>query len=74
MSLLAIPFGVKRGRSSGFMSGIGIVLGLVFLYWTLYSSGLALAYYGKIPAFFAAVIPSVGMLFFGIWGIQRTKL
>jgi lipopolysaccharide export system permease protein len=74
MSLLAIPFGVKRGRSSGFMSSIGVVLGLVFLYWTLYSSGLALGYYGRIPAFFAAVVPSVGMLLFGIWSIQRTKL
>jgi len=74
MSLLAIPFGVRRGRSSGLMGSIGIVLGLVFLYWTLYSSGIALGYYDRVPAFFAATLPSLGMLLLGIWGIQRTKL
>lgn len=73
MSLLAIPFGIKRGRSSGVMSSIGIVLGLVFLYWTLYSSGLAMGYYGRIPAFFAATLPSLAMLLFGIWSMQRTR-
>jgi lipopolysaccharide export system permease protein len=74
MSMLAIPFGVKRGRSGGVMGSIGIVLGLVFIYWTFYSSGMALGYYGRVPAFFAATFPSLVMLVFGIWGIQRIRL
>jgi len=73
MSLLAIPLGVKRGRTGGLMGSVGIVLGLVFVYWTLYSSGIALGYYGRVPPFFAATLPSFGMLLFGIWGIQKTR-
>jgi lipopolysaccharide export system permease protein len=73
MSLLAIPFSIRKGRSGGIMGNIGIVLGLVFFYWTFYSSGLALGYHDRLPPFISAALPSLMMFLMGIWGIQKTR-
>ncbi len=62
MSLLAIPFALARGRSGGTMGSLGIALGMVFLYWIFYSSGLALGYHGKVPPLLAVSSPNLIML------------
>lgn len=72
MALLAIPFSIQRGRAGGVMSSVGVVLVLVFIFWTLYSSGLAMGYHGRVPPLFAATVPSLLMGAGGIFAIRRT--
>lgn len=70
MSLLGIPFATERARQGGLMKNVGICLGLVFLYWAFYSSGLTLGNYGQIPPIMAAWIPNLvsgGLAVFLIW-------
>lgn len=61
MSLLGIPFSVRRARSGGAMIGVAICLGLVFVYWIFYSSALTLGNYGQLPPIAAAWIPNAVM-------------
>jgi len=61
MSLVGIPFSVRRARSGGVMLNIGICLGLIFAYWIIYSSALTLGNYGQIPPLIAAWFPNLAM-------------
>ncbi|MCB0355371.1 MAG: LPS export ABC transporter permease LptG [Bdellovibrionales bacterium] len=54
MSLIGIPFSVKRQRSGGAFVNIGICMGLAFLYWVLFSSGITMGKHGLIPPVLAA--------------------
>jgi lipopolysaccharide export system permease protein len=54
MSLLAIPFSVNRQRSGGAFVGVGICLGLAFMYWLFYSSSITMGKHGLIPPILAA--------------------
>lgn len=72
MSLLGIPFSVNRQRSGGHALSIGLCLGLAFVYWALYSSGLTMGRYGALPPFVAALAPS--LLMAGIAGRLLLRL
>lgn len=73
MSLLGIPFSVGKARSGGIMLNIGICLGLVFLYWVLYSSALTLGNYGQIPPVIAAWLPNVAIAGLAAYFIVKSK-
>lgn len=73
MSLLGIPFCVKHSRQGGNAGNMGIVVLLVFAYWTLYSSGLTLGKHGTVPAWLAAWAPNVVAMIASIVLILRSK-
>ncbi|MEZ0391116.1 MAG: LPS export ABC transporter permease LptG [Pseudobdellovibrionaceae bacterium] len=70
MTLVGIPFSVGRQRSGGLMLNMGICLGLVFVYWILYSSALTLGKHGQINPLAAAWVPNIAM---GLFGLYRTR-
>ncbi len=59
MSVVGIPFSVSRARSGGIFVNLGICLGLAFLYWVGYSSGLTLGEHGVLPPIVAAWGPNL---------------
>lgn len=61
MVALGIPFAVGSRRSGGMMRGLSVGLGLVFAYWLLYSSALALGNFGYLAPWLAAWLPNVLM-------------
>lgn len=61
MCLMGIPFSVGKARSGGIMLNLGLCLGLVFLYWVLYSSCLTLGNHGTIAPIVAAWGPNLTM-------------
>jgi len=73
MSFLSIPFSVGRARSGSWAFGVGICLGLAFLYWTLYSSGLTLGRHGAIPPWVAAWAPNGIMLLTGMFFLLKLR-
>lgn len=73
MSLLGIPFTVGRARSGGTMFNVGICMGLVFVYWALYSSSLTLGSHGYFPPIVAAWMPSFLMGGFALYLLKRIK-
>ncbi len=62
MSFLGIPFTVTRGRSGGFALNAGLCVGLAFVYWTFYSSGITLGKYGAISPILATWVPNISIL------------
>lgn len=62
MTLIGIPFCVKHTRQGGLASQMGIVFLLIFVYWTLYSSGLTLGNHGTLHPVIAAWGANVVML------------
>lgn len=73
MSLLGLPFSVRRQRSGGHVMAIGMCLGLAFVYWALYSFGVTLGQHGTLPPVLAALGPSVLMAGTGTWLLLRSK-
>ncbi|MEQ1878481.1 MAG: LPS export ABC transporter permease LptG [Bdellovibrionia bacterium] len=73
MSFLGIPFSVGRARSGGWAIGVGLVLGLAFVYWGLYSSGLTLGRHGVVPPIVAAWASNLLMLAVGLGFLLRLK-
>ena len=59
MSMVGIPFAVRRSRSGGAFANIGICLALAFLYWTAYSSAITLGQHGALPPIVAAWGPNL---------------
>ena len=49
MACIGIPFSVGKARSGGMAVNAGICILLAFIYWSGYSSGLALGNYGYLP-------------------------
>lgn len=72
MALLGIPFSIAKNRGGGAMSSVGVVLGLVFVYWTFYSAGIALGYHGRMTPLLAAFAPSGLIVIFAIRRIQKS--
>ncbi len=62
MSFIGIPFSVSRQRSGGTAFNVGICIGLAFVYWSAYSSGLTLGQHGALPPILAAWLPNLGMM------------
>ncbi|MCB0390256.1 MAG: LPS export ABC transporter permease LptG [Bdellovibrionales bacterium] len=73
MSLIGIPFSVKRQRSGGTFVNVGICMGLAFLYWVLFSSSLTLGKHGLIPPLLAAWGPNVLCVGFAGYLLVRLK-
>jgi len=71
MCLLGIPFSVASARSGGLMVNVGIGLGLVFLYWIFYSSGLNLGKHGALIPVVSAWLPNLFFVFAAIITIRR---
>lgn len=73
MALIGIPFCVRHARQGGIAANMGVVILLVFTYWTIYSSSLTLGQHGTLPPVLAAWAPN--LLFIGISGalILRSK-
>lgn len=63
MIILAIPFGLKVGKTMK-MIGLGLLIALIF--WVMQALTLALGKSGHLHSFLAAWIPN---LLFGVWGI-----
>lgn len=74
MSFLSIPIVIKKGRSGGNMGAIAVALGLTFGYWIIYSSGISLGYYGRLPPLIASTGPTFLMFFISIYGIFYKKM
>lgn len=54
MSMIGIPFSVRRRRSGGTFVNLGICMGLAFLYWVLFSSSVTMGKHGVLPPALAA--------------------
>ncbi len=73
MSLLALPFSVGKARSGSVMKGVGISIGLVFLYWIVYNSALTLGRFGQIPPILAAWGPNLTMSVLALFLVRTLK-
>ncbi|HND84212.1 MAG TPA: LPS export ABC transporter permease LptG [Pseudobdellovibrionaceae bacterium] len=73
MSLLGLPFSVGKARSGSASLNVGIVIGLVFLYWVLYSSSITLGQHGHLYPLFAAWAPNFLMSGLGLWLFRRAR-
>ncbi len=73
MSVLGVPFSVRRARSGGNVMSIGLCLALAFAYWAMYSSGVTLGQHGSLPPILAAWGPSALMGTLGGWLILRLR-
>ncbi len=74
MALLGLPFTAQRARSGGAMLAMGMCLGVIFLFWILYSSGQALGTHGVLPPVIAAWTPHVLMIAGSFWTLRRMRL
>lgn len=74
MVLVAIPFAVSHSRSGGSLANIGIVLLLVFFYWILYSSALALGKFGHLQPWAAAWMPNILTVILGLFLTFKPRL
>ena len=73
MTLLAIPFGVSRQRSGGVFKNVGLCMMIIFAYWSLYSSFLALGTHSYLPPILAAWTANIIALTAAILMIGRLK-
>ncbi|HMN67079.1 MAG TPA: LPS export ABC transporter permease LptG [Bdellovibrionales bacterium] len=73
MSLVGVPFSVSKTRGGGAFKNVGICLGLAFLYWVAYSSGLTLGEHGALPPIIAAWGPNLMTLGFAVFLMRRLK-
>lgn len=73
MCLLGIPFSVGRARSGGTMLNVGISIGLVFVYYIFYSSGITLGQHGSLPPFVAAWAPNGIMIALAVYFLHRSR-
>ena len=48
MTLVGIPFSVGNRRAGGVTRNVGLSVGLAFLYWAIYASGLTLGQHGVV--------------------------
>lgn len=71
--LLGIPFSVKKGRSGGIVANLGVCIGLIFLFWILYSSFLTLAKYGSMPPLLGAWAANLLLGGVAVYLIGRTR-
>ena len=67
MSFLGIPFALRSGRSSGIAFGIGLSLGIGFLYVIVNSVIISFGQVGLLPPIVAAWATNFIFLLVGIW-------
>lgn len=73
MALIGIPFCARHTRQGGLATNMGIVILLVFAYWTIYSSGLTLGQHGTLPPLLAAWAPNLFFAGISSYLILRLK-
>lgn len=73
MSFLGIPFSVTRQRSGGTAANVGITVGLAFLYYAAYSSGITLGQHGALPPILAVWVPNFAMVSLSAFFLFRLK-
>lgn len=73
MSFIGIPFSVGRQRSGGTALNAGICIGLAFVYYAFYNSGIILGQHGYLPPFLAAWVPNLIILGLSAFLILRLK-
>lgn len=71
MTLVGIPFAFRMGRQ-GALTGIGVGIGLVIVYWIAFGVFRALGHAGTLPPILAAWAPH--LLFFALAGYQSLGL
>lgn len=73
MSFIGIPFSVSRARSGSRALSFGICIGLTFLYYAAYTSGITLGQHGALPPVLAAWLPNIGMMGLSLILLLRLK-
>ena len=73
MSLIGISFAVSRARAPGFARNITLCLITVFLYWSLYSSGINLGHHGGVSPVLAAWTPNFIFFLLSIFFLLRLR-
>ncbi len=73
MSFIGIPFSVARQRSGGTALNAGICIGLAFVYYAFYNSGIILGQHGFLPPILAAWAPNLIILSLSGFLILRLK-
>lgn len=73
MTLIGIPFCARHMRQGGMATNVGIVILLVFVYWSMYSSALTIGKHGTIPPILAAWAPNIIMVAASIFLLIRQK-
>lgn len=73
MSFIGIPFSVGRQRGGGMSVNAGICIGLAFLYYAFYNSGIILGRHGYLPPVLAAWVPNLLILGLSAFLIVRLK-
>ncbi len=73
MSFIGIPFSVGRQRSGGTALNAGICIGLAFVYYAFYNSGIILGQHGYLPPILAAWVPNLIILGLSGFLILRLK-
>ncbi len=73
MSFIGIPFSVGKGRSGSRTFSFGMCIGLTFIYYAAYTSGITLGQQGAISPFLAAWVPNILMLTFSFIFLLRLK-
>lgn len=73
MSMIGVPLSASRARSGGTFVNLGICLGLAFVYWGMYNSGLTLGQHGYLPPIVAAWGPNLAALAAAFVLLRRLK-
>jgi lipopolysaccharide export system permease protein len=66
MCILAVPFSTRTRREGGMGRDLALCLGVIFIYWLFYSTGLSLGSKGTVSPVLAAWFPS--LFFAGVAG------
>lgn len=73
MSFIGIPFSVGKQRSGGSTLNVGICIGLAFIYYAFFNSGITLGQHGYLPPIVAAWVPNLIILALSGFLILRLK-
>lgn len=73
MSFLGIPFSVTRQRAGGMAFNVGATIGLAFVYWAGYQSGITLGQHGALPPLIAVWLPNLTMVGLSAFFLLRLK-
>ncbi len=73
MSLIGIPFSVKRQRSGGAFMSIGLCLGLAFFYWIFFSSSITMGKHGLLHPILSAWIANISGIIISLYLLVRLK-
>lgn len=73
LAILSIPFSLTGPRGAGRAASVAKCIGLVFLYWAIFSSSITLGRHGAIHPLMAAWAPNAIVSLLAIFFIYRLK-